>query len=170
MVPCVFAVAARFKEVLLLDCDVVPMRDPTYMFDAPEFRQNGNYFWGDIYGEGMFKDEAFDYIGTWLCSPHWLMDMCWVLGTVERVVVGWAPVLGTGFAGVSRRQFFAMWHTWQPPLVCGLLATSHIMWGAFCFPPSQLFVSAVQVWTGGCVQSWTRARQTSTDMLRAARS
>lgn len=41
---------SRFKEVLLLDCDVVPMRDPSYMFDAPEFRQAGNYFWGDIYG------------------------------------------------------------------------------------------------------------------------
>jgi hypothetical protein len=36
--------------VLLLDCDVVAMRDPSYMFDAPEFRQAGNYFWGDIYG------------------------------------------------------------------------------------------------------------------------
>lgn len=53
----------RFKEVLLLDCDVVPMRDPTYLFDSPEFRQQGNYFWGDIYGEGMFKDESLDYIG-----------------------------------------------------------------------------------------------------------
>jgi hypothetical protein len=56
----------RFKEALLLDCDVVPMRDPTYMFEAPEFRQSGNYFWGDIYGEGMFKDEAFDYVGRLL--------------------------------------------------------------------------------------------------------
>jgi hypothetical protein len=36
------------------------------MFDAPEFRQSGNYFWGDIYGEGMFKDEAFDYVGRLL--------------------------------------------------------------------------------------------------------
>lgn len=48
----------------MLDCDVVPMRDPSYMFDAPDFRQAGNYFWGDIYGEGMFKDEAFDYVGA----------------------------------------------------------------------------------------------------------
>lgn len=41
----------RFKEVLMLDCDVVPMRDPSYMFDAPEYRQAGNSFWGDIYGQ-----------------------------------------------------------------------------------------------------------------------
>lgn len=57
------ACVCRFKEVLMLDCDVVPMRDPSYMFDEPEFRQGGNLFWGDIYGEGMFKDEAFDYVG-----------------------------------------------------------------------------------------------------------
>lgn len=58
----------RFKEVLMLDADVVPMRDPSYMFDAPEYRKNGNYFWGDIYGEGMFNDAAFDYVGRWLLA------------------------------------------------------------------------------------------------------
>lgn len=52
----------------MLDADVVPMRDPSYMFDAPEFRKNGNYFWGDIYGEGMFNDAAFDYVGKWLST------------------------------------------------------------------------------------------------------
>lgn len=41
----------RFKEVLLLDCDVVPMRDPSYMFDASLYRKAGNAFWGDIYGQ-----------------------------------------------------------------------------------------------------------------------
>jgi hypothetical protein len=82
---CVYAVCARFKEVLLLDCDVVPMRDPSYMFDAPEFRKNGNYFWGDIYGEGMFKDEAFDYVGMWGCLLH--LNMCMIRGTAGSVLV-----------------------------------------------------------------------------------
>lgn len=54
----------RFKEALLLDCDVVLMRDPAYLFDAPEYRASGNLLWGDIYGEGMFQDKAFDYIGA----------------------------------------------------------------------------------------------------------
>lgn len=53
----------RFKEVLLLDADVVPMRDPAYLFDDPQYRKDGNYFWGDIYGEGMFDDKALDYVG-----------------------------------------------------------------------------------------------------------
>ena len=60
----------------MLDCDVVLMRDPAYMFDAPEFRQSGNYFWGDIYGEGMFKDDAFDYVGV----RCWFGLCCVVLG------------------------------------------------------------------------------------------
>jgi hypothetical protein len=33
------------------------------MFDAPLFRERGNYFWGDIYGVGMVKDEVFAYVG-----------------------------------------------------------------------------------------------------------
>jgi len=48
---------------MLLDCDVVLMRDPAYMFDAPQYKALGNYFWDDIYGSGMFKEELFDYVG-----------------------------------------------------------------------------------------------------------
>jgi hypothetical protein len=55
--------AGRFKEAFLLDCDVILRRDPAFMFDAPLFRERGNYFWGDIYGVGMVKDEVFKYVG-----------------------------------------------------------------------------------------------------------
>eukprot|EP00882_Tetradesmus_deserticola_P030000 GHRQ01033651.1.p3 GENE.GHRQ01033651.1~~GHRQ01033651.1.p3 ORF type:complete len:218 (+),score=91.79 GHRQ01033651.1:1480-2133(+) len=54
---------SKFKEAFLLDCDVVLRRDPAYMFDAPLFRERGNYFWSDIYGTGMVKDEVFPYVG-----------------------------------------------------------------------------------------------------------
>lgn len=56
----------RFKEAFLLDCDVILRRDPAFMFDAPLFRERGNYFWGDIYGTGMVKDEVFPYVGELL--------------------------------------------------------------------------------------------------------
>ena len=36
-----------FREVMLLDADNVPVRDPTYLFDAPEYRQTGALFWPD---------------------------------------------------------------------------------------------------------------------------
>jgi hypothetical protein len=53
----------RFKEAMLLDCDVVLARDPDIMFSSQGYRQYGNSFWGDIYGEGMFQDKAFGYVG-----------------------------------------------------------------------------------------------------------
>lgn len=51
---------------MLLDCDVVLMRDPAYIFDAPHYQTLGNYFWDDIYGVGMFNEELFDYVGELL--------------------------------------------------------------------------------------------------------
>lgn len=37
----------RFREVLLLDADNVPVRDPEYLFDLPEVREKGALFWPD---------------------------------------------------------------------------------------------------------------------------
>ncbi len=39
---------SRFREVLLLDADNVPVRDPDFLFDRPEFRDTGTVFWPDI--------------------------------------------------------------------------------------------------------------------------
>jgi hypothetical protein len=49
---------------MLLDCDMQLLRDPSYLFDTPEYRAYGNLFFGDIYSEGMVKDEAYDYVGA----------------------------------------------------------------------------------------------------------
>src|SRR5579871_6091439 len=38
----------RFAEVLLLDADNVPVRDPGFLFDAPEYREAGTLFWPEI--------------------------------------------------------------------------------------------------------------------------
>ena len=39
---------SRFREVLLLDADNVPVRDPSFLFDRPEYRDTGALFWPDI--------------------------------------------------------------------------------------------------------------------------
>jgi ADP-heptose:LPS heptosyltransferase len=39
-----------FREVLLLDADNVPIVDPEFLFDTPQFRQTGAIFWPD-YGQ-----------------------------------------------------------------------------------------------------------------------
>jgi hypothetical protein len=39
---------SRFREVLLLDADNVPVRDPAFLFDRPEFQETGAMFWPDL--------------------------------------------------------------------------------------------------------------------------
>ncbi|WP_417730717.1 hypothetical protein [Rosistilla oblonga] len=43
---------SRFRRVLYLDSDNVPVDDPTYLFDAPEFRNFGSLFWTDRHRGG----------------------------------------------------------------------------------------------------------------------
>jgi glycosyltransferase involved in cell wall biosynthesis/ADP-heptose:LPS heptosyltransferase len=37
-----------FKEVLLLDADNVPLVDPAFLFDLPQFKEMGAIFWPDV--------------------------------------------------------------------------------------------------------------------------
>lgn len=39
---------SRFREVLFLDADNVPVKDPGCLFERPEFQQTGALFWPDI--------------------------------------------------------------------------------------------------------------------------
>jgi len=39
---------SRFREVLLLDADNVPVRDPSLLFDRKEYSDTGTLFWPDI--------------------------------------------------------------------------------------------------------------------------
>ena len=38
------------KEVIWLDCDVFPIRDPSYLFEEEHFLTTGASFWGDVEG------------------------------------------------------------------------------------------------------------------------
>ena len=40
---------SRFAEMLLLDADNCPVRDPAFLFDAPEYRRCGAVFWPDFW-------------------------------------------------------------------------------------------------------------------------
>ena len=40
---------SRFEEVLLLDADNVPVIDPTFLFETPEFQKCGAIFWPDYF-------------------------------------------------------------------------------------------------------------------------
>lgn len=38
----------RFREVLLIDADNAPVRDPTFLFEAPQYKLAGALFWPDV--------------------------------------------------------------------------------------------------------------------------
>ncbi|MDA0990516.1 MAG: hypothetical protein O3A51_07175 [Verrucomicrobia bacterium] len=40
---------SRFARVLLLDADNTPVRNPTFLFDTPEFQEHGALFWPDYW-------------------------------------------------------------------------------------------------------------------------
>lgn len=52
-----------FRDVLLLDSDSAPVRDPFPLFDSPEFLEAGAIFWPDI-KPCMESDKAFGFIGA----------------------------------------------------------------------------------------------------------
>ena len=45
---CYALLHCAFAEVLLLDADNCPVRDPSFLFDAPEYRRHGAVFWPDF--------------------------------------------------------------------------------------------------------------------------
>lgn len=54
--------ASGYREVLFLDADSLPVRDPTYLFDAPEYRATGAAFWPDV---------------PPAAGGEWLPEVCW---------------------------------------------------------------------------------------------
>ncbi|NLF73509.1 MAG: hypothetical protein GX575_31110, partial [Candidatus Anammoximicrobium sp.] len=60
---------SRFAEVLYLDADNVPVRDPTFLFETPQYGQSGAIFWPDyhrlsreraawrVFGNVPYRDE-----------------------------------------------------------------------------------------------------------------
>lgn len=39
----------RFDDVLMLDSDNIPVRDPAFLFDSVEFKELGAVFWPDYW-------------------------------------------------------------------------------------------------------------------------
>eukprot|EP00877_Chromochloris_zofingiensis_P001671 jgi/Chrzof1/11504/UNPLg00437.t1 len=46
-------VLSRFREILYLDVDNIPVRDPTYLFELPAFTDTGAVFWEDYWSNTM---------------------------------------------------------------------------------------------------------------------
>lgn len=61
-----FAVVhSSFREVLFLDADCYPARDPTFLFDWPGYRAHGSIFWPDLDSSGsLFRSDLWDVFGV----------------------------------------------------------------------------------------------------------
>lgn len=53
---------SRFREVLLLDADNVPLRDPTFLFSEPDYLATGALFWPD-FGRFHAQHPAWPLLG-----------------------------------------------------------------------------------------------------------
>lgn len=73
-------IASSFEEVLYLDSDNIPLRDPTYLFDTELYAGEGRpraVFWSDI-----TKDHRKSAKNLYLCASV-LLHMC--CGTNETL-------------------------------------------------------------------------------------
>eukprot|EP00879_Flechtneria_rotunda_P014025 GHRR01014652.1.p1 GENE.GHRR01014652.1~~GHRR01014652.1.p1 ORF type:complete len:223 (+),score=62.91 GHRR01014652.1:328-996(+) len=67
----------RFQQVLLLDADNLPLRDPTYLFDSPHMCRHGNMFWLDLWSPLLSSttfvghDSVYPLIGI-NKGPYWV--------------------------------------------------------------------------------------------------
>ena len=53
---CYAMVNSRFEEILYLDADNVPVRNPEYLFDSREYQETGAVFWPDL---GRFEKTLY---------------------------------------------------------------------------------------------------------------
>jgi alpha 1,2-mannosyltransferase len=56
---------SAFESVLLLDADNFPVRDPSYLFDTPEFTDTGAIFWPDFWKPGNTIFNIHDTSFVW---------------------------------------------------------------------------------------------------------
>ena len=49
-------VFSSFEEVLLLDSDIVAVKDPEFLFDAPEYKDHGTLLWKDFWNSSSAPD------------------------------------------------------------------------------------------------------------------
>ncbi|OQR90385.1 hypothetical protein ACHHYP_05574 [Achlya hypogyna] len=66
---------SSFDQVLVLDCDNIPLRDPTYLFDTPEFQADGAIFWPDYWQptHTLFHVDADSLLWEYLNLPFYDM-------------------------------------------------------------------------------------------------
>lgn len=110
---------SNFKEALYLDADNIPVRDPSYLFELPEYKELGAIFWPDL--------PPYD-------RKEWLPPIVWQNVGLEYIN---EPDFETGQYLINKEKCFkelsiAMWmneHSdWFYKFVYGDKSTFHLAW------------------------------------------
>ncbi|KAH3761484.1 alpha-glycosyltransferase family 71 protein [Pelomyxa schiedti] len=94
---------SNFTNILYLDADNTPGRDPTYLFDTPEFINTGAIFWPDMYG---ISEES----AVWQVMGVPFVDM-WAQESGQLVVDKsrvWRQLLLVGFMNQRQDFYYSM--------------------------------------------------------------
>ncbi|OQR84497.1 hypothetical protein ACHHYP_13301 [Achlya hypogyna] len=64
---------SQFDHVLFLDSDNIPAKDPTYLFDSPEFQEHGAIFWPDFWqaNYSLFNVNKQSLLWQLVDMPFW---------------------------------------------------------------------------------------------------
>lgn len=68
-----------FEQVLFLDADNGPVRDPTYLFESPQFREYGAVFWPD-YDNWTLKKDVWEIFGMPEIVQRWQSERAFESG------------------------------------------------------------------------------------------
>ncbi|KAI8968158.1 mannosyltransferase putative-domain-containing protein [Mycotypha africana] len=78
---------SAFKEVLYLDSDNIPLKDPTFLFDLPEYKETGALFWPD-YWKTHGENKIFDIMDI-DCDNEWEQESGQMVIDKEK---SWVPL------------------------------------------------------------------------------
>lgn len=68
--------ATSFEDVLVLDADNLPLADPTFLFDSPDYLASHNLFWPDFWSRNWHNPgpvyELLNLTEPWEAQPDLL--------------------------------------------------------------------------------------------------
>jgi Mannosyltransferase putative len=116
---------SAFREVMYIDADSIPARDPTYLFDEPKYRDHGAIFWPDIPSSPAIWGDR---------TEAWLPSVCWEnFGLRYRD----EPAFETGQMVIDKERCWQALHVtmhvnehsdWYYQFIYGDKDTFHLSW------------------------------------------
>jgi hypothetical protein len=106
---------SSFQEIIYLDSDNYPMRNPAYLFHTPEYKETGSLFWPDLWK--LPSDNPVWRILDLPCEDEWEQEAGQLVLDKQRV-----------WKGLFMSLFFQMDHTFYFRILLGDKDTFRLGW------------------------------------------